>query len=36
MYRHNPFGNPDGARADINEIKQSFLFNDFLVACSYR
>lgn len=26
MYRQNPFGNPDGARADINEIEHSFLF----------
>lgn len=33
MYRNNPFGNPDGARADINEIETSFLFND-LVAPS--
>lgn len=29
MYRSNPFGNPDGARADINEIDNSFFFNDF-------
>lgn len=33
MYRQNPFGNPDGARADINEIEDSFLFS-YLVAPS--
>ena len=25
MYRENPFGNPDGARADLKEIEHSFI-----------
>ena len=25
MYRENPFGNPDGARADLKEVEESFI-----------
>ena len=25
MYEQNPFGNPDGARADLREIESAFI-----------
>lgn len=34
MYRDNPFGNPDGARADLNEIEYSFI-TDFPYGISF-